>query len=183
MAVDSLRAISTLYPKCAVVAPEIASAKLETGGCYKRRMRGNVSSLRRRRSTLSLMNPEVEEGEEEMMVSGWGEAEDMKEDLLKDWGEVLEKWDGKQREKTRPKQLSKLCRKVSQYLDFLVCMCIYNLHLNVHAHACVYLNVCESAYYNSGENSLVCVQILCVGYCSSLCIYTQCMCTNTYSIM
>ena len=60
------------------------------------------------------MNPaEVEDGEEETMVSGWGEAEDMKEDLLKEWGEALEKWDIKQRERTRPKLISKLCRKVS----------------------------------------------------------------------
>lgn len=63
---------------------------------------------------LSPVDSEVDDGEEEtMMISGWGEAEDMKEDLLKDWGEVLEKWDGKQKEKNRPKQLSKLCRKVS----------------------------------------------------------------------
>ena len=34
----------------------------------------------------------------------------MREDLLKDWGDLLDKWDGK--EKTRPKQLVKLCRKV-----------------------------------------------------------------------
>jgi hypothetical protein len=60
-------------------------------------------------------SPIVEDGEEETMVSGWGEAEDMKEDLLKDWGEVLEKWDGKQRDKARPKQLSKLCRKGIPY--------------------------------------------------------------------
>ena len=70
-------------------------------------------SRRKRSTTLSLLNAEVEDGEEETMVSGWGEAEDLKEDQLKDWGEVLEKWDGKQREKARPKQLSKLCRKVS----------------------------------------------------------------------
>lgn len=119
MAVNSLRAISTLYPLgSAVVAPETDSSSsngvLEAGSSYKCRTRGGFSSLRRKRSTLSLMNPEVEEGEEDPMVSGWGEAEDMKEDLLKDWGEVLEKWDGKQRDKARPKQLSKLCRKVSQ---------------------------------------------------------------------
>lgn len=70
-------------------------------------------SKQKQSRTLSLMNPEAEEGEEETMVSGWGEAEDMKEDMLKDWGEILEKWDGKQKEKARPKQLSKLCRKVS----------------------------------------------------------------------
>ena len=45
-----------------------------------------------------------------MLLSGWGEVDDMREDLLKDWGDLLDKWDGK--EKTRPKQLIKLCRKV-----------------------------------------------------------------------
>ena len=45
-------------------------------------------------------------------MSGWGEMDDMREDLFKDWGELLDKWDGK--EKARPKQLIKLCRKVLQ---------------------------------------------------------------------
>ena len=113
MAVDTLREIARLYPQHgATVAPE-----MQTNHAYKTRckcIRGLGDRLLRKRSTLSLLNAaEVEEGEEETMVSGWGEAEDMKEDLLKDWGEVLEKWDGKQRDKARPKQLSKLCRKVS----------------------------------------------------------------------
>lgn len=69
------------------------------------------SSVMKRKRTLCVI--QVEDAEEETMVSGWGEAEDLKEDLLKDWGEVLEKWDGKQKDKSRPKQLSKLCRKVS----------------------------------------------------------------------
>ena len=34
----------------------------------------------------------------------------MREDLLKDWGDLLEKWDGKDR--SRPSKLIKLCRKV-----------------------------------------------------------------------
>lgn len=69
-----------------------------------------VSVMKRKRALCLI---QVEDAEEETMVSGWGEAEDMKEDLLKDWGEVLDKWDGKQKDKGRPKQLSKLCRKVS----------------------------------------------------------------------
>ena len=43
-------------------------------------------------------------------MSGWGKVEDMREDLLKDWGDLLEKWDGKDR--SRPSKLIKLCRKV-----------------------------------------------------------------------
>ena len=35
----------------------------------------------------------------------------MREDLLKDWGDILERWVGK--EKTRPTKVVKLCRKVS----------------------------------------------------------------------
>ena len=121
MAIDSLRAMSALCAvHSAVVAPETdssATANPTATSVFKCRSKssGNSSSaLKRKHSTLYLMNPEVDEGEEDPMVSGWGEAEDMKEDLLKDWGEVLEKWNGKQKEKTRPKQLSKLCRKVSQ---------------------------------------------------------------------
>lgn len=52
----------------------------------------------------------VDEIEDDVLLSGWGEVDDMREDLLKDWGDLLEKWDGK--EKARPKQLMKLCRKV-----------------------------------------------------------------------
>ena len=48
--------------------------------------------------------------DDDMVVSGWGEVDDMKEELLKDWGELLEKWDG--RERTRPSKLVNLCRKV-----------------------------------------------------------------------
>ena len=52
----------------------------------------------------------VDEGDDEVLLSGWGEVDDMREDLFKDWGDLLEKWDGK--DKSRPKQLVKLCRKV-----------------------------------------------------------------------
>jgi hypothetical protein len=48
--------------------------------------------------------------DDDLVVSGWGEVDDMREELLKDWGELLEKWDG--REKTRPSKLVNLCRKV-----------------------------------------------------------------------
>ena len=48
--------------------------------------------------------------DDDVVVSGWGDVDDMREDLLKDWGELLEKWDG--REKTRPSKLVNLCRKV-----------------------------------------------------------------------
>ena len=115
MAVDSLREITQLYPsRGASVSPETQTNRKykRSGGSGNGALAG--IPLRRKRSTLSLLNAaEVEDGEEETMVSGWGEAEDMREDLLKDWGEILEKWDGKQKEKARPKQLSKLCRKVS----------------------------------------------------------------------
>ena len=48
--------------------------------------------------------------DDDVVVSGWGEVDDMREELLKDWGELLEKWDG--RDKTRPSKLVNLCRKV-----------------------------------------------------------------------
>ena len=122
MAVDSLREIARRYPPHgATVAPETQTKRkykccklLRSSSSTNDACTHCVGMLGRKRSTLSLLNPEVEDGEEETMVSGWGEAEDMKEDLLKDWGEVLDKWDGKQRDKARPKQLSKLCRKVSK---------------------------------------------------------------------
>ena len=119
MAVNSLREIGRGYPpRCAAVAQETQTKRKYKTIKLSRLSNSSVRSHRvmmlgRKRSTLSLMNAEAEDVEEETMVSGWGEAEDMKEDLLKDWGEVLEKWDGKQRDKARPKQLSKLCRKVS----------------------------------------------------------------------
>lgn len=45
-----------------------------------------------------------------MLVSGWGDVEGMREDLFKDWGEMLDRWDGK--DKGRPSRVVKLCRKV-----------------------------------------------------------------------
>ena len=61
----------------------------------------------------------VDEGEEvDFLVSGWGDQEvDLRDDLLKQWGDMLEKWDGRERwdpsgDKPRNKQLVKLVRKV-----------------------------------------------------------------------
>lgn len=52
----------------------------------------------------------LEEGEgDEVLVSGWGEVDDFGMEQLKDWQEVLDKWDGK--EPQRPSRLVKLCRK------------------------------------------------------------------------
>ena len=51
--------------------------------------------------------------DDDLVVSGWGDVDDMREDLLKDWGELLEKWDG--RDKTRPSKLINMCRKVSKF--------------------------------------------------------------------
>lgn len=56
----------------------------------------------------------VEEEDDDFVVSGWGDNEGIREDLLKDWGEVLEHWDGKDR--ARPSRVIKLCRKVSDYV-------------------------------------------------------------------
>ena len=50
------------------------------------------------------------EEEDDVVYSGWGDVEGMKEELLKDWGEVLERWDG--RDRVRPSKVVKLCRKV-----------------------------------------------------------------------
>ena len=52
----------------------------------------------------------TEEEDDEILVSGWGDVEGMREDLFKDWGEILERWVGK--EKSRPTRVVKLCRKV-----------------------------------------------------------------------
>ena len=48
---------------------------------------------------------------DDIVVSGWGDVEGMNEEQLKDWGEVLERWDG--RDRVRPSRIVKLCRKVS----------------------------------------------------------------------
>ena len=64
------------------------------------------------------------EGEDDdvMLVSGWGDVEGMREDLIKDWGEILERWDGK--DKARPSRVVKLCKKVQTCLYTLyVAMC------------------------------------------------------------
>lgn len=49
--------------------------------------------------------------EDEILVSGWGDVnKDFSDDLVGEWGVMLEKWDGQ--DKSRPKSLRKLCRKV-----------------------------------------------------------------------
>lgn len=48
-----------------------------------------------------------------MVISGWGDVEGMREELLEDWGDMLERWDGKDR--ARPSRVVKLCRKVSMF--------------------------------------------------------------------
>jgi len=55
----------------------------------------------------------VDEDEDEVLASGWGEVDNsaFRDDVMTEWGSLLEKWDG--REKSRPKQLIKLCRQVS----------------------------------------------------------------------
>ena len=62
--------------------------------------------------------------DDDLVVSGWGEVDDMREDLLKDWGELLEKWDG--RDKVRPSRLINLCRKVSSTY-------IHTLHVQMYS--------------------------------------------------
>ena len=57
------------------------------------------------------------EDDDDIVVSGWGDVEGMREDLLKDWGDMLERWDGKDR--ARSSKLIKLCRKV------LLPLCVY----------------------------------------------------------
>jgi len=54
----------------------------------------------------------VEDEEDEVMASGWGEVDNsaFRDDVMVEWGSLLERWDG--RDKSRPKQLIKLCRQV-----------------------------------------------------------------------
>jgi len=54
----------------------------------------------------------VDDEEDEVLVSGWGEVDNsaFRDDVMTEWGSLLEKWDG--RDKSRPKQLIKLCRQV-----------------------------------------------------------------------
>jgi hypothetical protein len=48
--------------------------------------------------------------DEELLVSGWGDVtKDFSEDLVDQWGLLLERWDGQ--DKSRPKTLRKLCSK------------------------------------------------------------------------
>ena len=58
-----------------------------------------------------------------MLASGWGAVDNsaFRDDVMTEWGSLLEKWDGK--EKSRPKQLIKLCRQVRD--DFIVYICVY----------------------------------------------------------
>ena len=51
-----------------------------------------------------------DDDDDDVVMSGWGDVEGMREDLLKDWGDILERWNGKDR--TRPSRVIKLCRKV-----------------------------------------------------------------------
>ena len=81
------------------------------------------------------------------MISGWGEADDdMREDLLKDWGELLEKWDGKH--KTRPKQLVKLCRKVGVNRSMSTCSVPLFLSYYTYMYMYVYLYLTPCVWRN-----------------------------------
>ncbi len=51
--------------------------------------------------------------EDDIILSGWGDVDDSREDLLKDWGHMLEEWDGRDKDKPKPNKLIKLCRKVN----------------------------------------------------------------------
>ncbi len=68
---------------------------------------------------MSVPSLAAEEEDDDMVVSGWGDVEGMREDLLKDWGDIFERWDGKER--TRPSKVVKLCRKVR----WCLCICTY----------------------------------------------------------
>ncbi len=50
--------------------------------------------------------------DDDIILSGWGDVDDSREDLLQDWGHMLEEWDGRDREKPKPNKLIKLCSKV-----------------------------------------------------------------------
>ena len=56
----------------------------------------------------------MEDEEDEVMASGWGEVDNsaFRDDVMVEWGSLLERWDG--RDKSRPKQLVKLCRQVRE---------------------------------------------------------------------
>lgn len=63
---------------------------------------------------LILILSTVEDEEDEVMASGWGEVDNsaFRDDVMVEWGSLLERWDG--RDKSRPKQLVKLCRQVRE---------------------------------------------------------------------
>ena len=68
---------------------------------------------------LNIVADEPEESD--MVVSGWGDDEsDLRDDLLQQWSEMLERWDGRDKwdphgDKQRAKTLCKLVRNVSCY--------------------------------------------------------------------
>lgn len=77
---------------------------------------------------FSMVLPAVEDEEDEVMASGWGEVDNsaFRDDVMVEWGSLLERWDG--RDKSRPKQLIKLCRQVMVMLncvDICLCMCLF----------------------------------------------------------
>jgi len=57
---------------------------------------------------LSLLESRDLTEEDEVIVSGWGDVDDTREDLLADWGAMLDDWDGRD----KPSKLVKLCSKV-----------------------------------------------------------------------
>ncbi len=59
--------------------------------------------------------------DDDVIVSGWGDVDDTREDLLQDWGQMLEEWDGRDRDKPKPSKLIKLCSKVRNGLDTCSC--------------------------------------------------------------
>ena len=67
-------------------------------------------------SVCDLSVDELDEGD--VLVSGWGDDDnDLNDDLLKQWSDMLERWDGRDKwdpkgDKPRSKQLCKLVRKV-----------------------------------------------------------------------
>ena len=61
--------------------------------------------------------------DDEVLMSGWGDInKDFSDDLVGEWGVMLDKWDGQ--DKSRPKSLRKLCRKVCRYDLPVWCACV-----------------------------------------------------------
>ena len=50
--------------------------------------------------------------EDEIILSGWGDVDDTREDLFKEWKQMLDEWDGTDKDKPKPSKLIKLCSKV-----------------------------------------------------------------------